>query len=158
LRSWSGGICWGLTTGNTCASYGCGTVFELTNSKGTWTEKILHSFDKNGMDGFNPTANIIFDKAGNLYGTTSSGGAYNTCIGLSGCGTVFELTPGLKGKWTEKVLHSFDYNGKDGFAPSGGGLVFDKAGNLYGITGWGVNAYVTNCSESCGTVFQLTHK
>jgi uncharacterized repeat protein (TIGR03803 family) len=144
---------------NTCSgSYGCGTVFELTRSKSAWTEKVLHSFNNNGTDGFNPYANLIFDKAGNLYGTTSSGGAFNTCTGLYGCGAVFELVKGAKGNWTETVLHSFDYNGTDGFTPSEGGLVFDKAGNLYGVTYWGINAYLTDCSDSCGTAFEVTHK
>jgi uncharacterized repeat protein (TIGR03803 family) len=141
----------------TCSgSSGCGTVFKLTRSKGTWTEKVLHSFNNNGSDGFNPYANLIFDKAGNLYGTTYQGGAYATCSGTYGCGTVFVLIKGLKGTWMEKVLHSFNDNGKDGFNPDYAGLIFDKAGKLYGMTFCGVNAHGTDCSESCGTVFQLT--
>jgi uncharacterized repeat protein (TIGR03803 family) len=66
-------------------------------------EKVLHSF--NGKNGSTPYAGLIFDTAGNLYGTTFSGGAY-------GDGTVFELTPEAGGGWTETVLHSF--NGNDG--------------------------------------------
>ncbi len=53
---------------------------------GGWTEKVLYSFNDNGTDGDYPYAGLIFDAAGNLYGTTGEGGTY-------GCGTVFELTP-----------------------------------------------------------------
>ena len=68
--------------------YGYGAVFELTLNNGTWAEKVLYSFNLDGKDGFNPNASLIFDAAGNLYGTTYSGGAYN-----EGGGTVFELIP-----------------------------------------------------------------
>ena len=61
---------------------------------------MLHSFDRNGTDGAYPYAGLIFDAAGNLYGTTDEGGTYSV-------GTVFELTPAAGGGWTEKVLHSF---------------------------------------------------
>ena len=106
-------------------TYNYGTVFELTPAAGGgWTEKVLHSFS-NGTDGGYPVAGLIFDAAGNLYGTTYRGGTY-------GCGTVFELTPAAGGSWTEKVLYSFG-NGTDGAYPDAG-LIFDAAGNLYGTT------------------------
>ena len=89
------------------------------------TEKVLHNFQSNFRDGFNPDAGLIFDGSGNLYGTTFYGGTY-------GAGTVFELTPAKGGGWTEKVLHNFG-KGMDGFYPYAG-LVFDAAGNLYGTT------------------------
>ena len=85
---------------------------------------MLHSFG-NGTDGVYPFAGLIFDAAGNLYGTTYEGGTY-------GYGTVFELTPTRGGGWTETVLHSFG-NGTDGDVPYAG-LIFDAAGNLYGTT------------------------
>ena len=88
--------------GTTCdgGTFGGGTVFELTPAGGgTWTEQVLYSFG-NGMDGIYPQAGLIFDAAGNLYGTTYEGGVF-------GYGTVFELTPAGGGTWTEKVLHSF---------------------------------------------------
>ena len=131
-----------------CGGLGCGTAFELTPSNGKWTEKILHSFHKNGQDGTDPQAQLVFDKAGNVYGTTFFGGAY------SYYGIVFELS--LKnGKWTEKVLHSFNSNGHDGNLPTNSPMVLDKAGNLYGTTSWGGN---TNCGNpnGCGTVFEIT--
>ena len=92
-------------------TYGRGTVFELTPAAGGgWTEKVLHSFNHNGTDGYSPYAGLIFDAAGNLYGTTYGGGT-------NSYGTVFELTPTGGGGWTEKVLYNFNYNGTDGAAP-----------------------------------------
>jgi uncharacterized repeat protein (TIGR03803 family) len=114
----------------------CGTVFELTpNVGGTWNEHVLHNF--NGTDGTAPLGELIFDSAGNLYGTANRGGD-------DGYGTVFELTPQAGGAWTESVLYTF--KGQDGMWPSGG-LIFDASGNLYGTTTWG-------CGMGC--VFELT--
>jgi uncharacterized repeat protein (TIGR03803 family) len=137
-------------TGSRCGTLGCGTVFELSpGSNGSWTEKVLHSFDWNGKDGYYPLGGLISDTRGNLYGTTGKGGTgqcfdqYNEDIG---CGTTFELMPSANGKWTEKVLHSFGH-GKDGIRPNGG-LTFDASGNLYGTTAWGGG-------NGQGTVFEL---
>ena len=122
-------------------AYGGGTVFALTpTAGGSWTEKVLHSFYYNGTDGIEPIGGVIFDAAGSLYGTTDGGGA--------GGGIVFEFTPTAGGSWTEKVLHSFHYNGTDGIRPDAG-LIFDAAGSLYGTTTQG-GAY------DRGTVFELT--
>ena len=130
---------------------GCGTVFELSpTAGGGWTEQVLWNFG-NGTDGTNPEAGLIFDAAGNLYGTTVNGGTYDNCS-YGGCGTVFELTPTAGGGWTEQVLHNFG-NGTDG-AYVYGGLIFDAAGNLYG-TASGGGTY-TSCLGGCGMVFELT--
>jgi len=130
------------TTNNGGAYGSYGMVFQLTpNGDGSWTESVLHSFNADGKDGYEPFAGLIFDPAGNLYGTTGGGGAY-------GHGTVFQLTPNRDGSWTESLLHSFNLDGKDGYEPLAG-LTFDPAGNLYGTTNWG-GAY------NYGTVFQLT--
>jgi uncharacterized repeat protein (TIGR03803 family) len=91
---------------------------------GEWSEEILHNFDRNGQDGYQPTAALILDNAGNLYGTTQLGGSY-------GYGTVFELTP-ASGEWTEDVIFSFDLT--DGCCPYGG-LVIGAGGVLYGAGG-----------------------
>jgi len=101
-----------------------GVVFKLKpNRNGTWTESVLHSFA--GADGANPAAGLVFDAAGDLYGTTAFGGA-------DGVGTIFELKPNPNGTWAESVLYSFT-GGADGREPSAG-LIFDAAGNLYGTT------------------------
>src|ERR1019366_10094536 len=109
-------------------TYGYGTVFEMTpnpdTAAGGWTEHVLHSFTFI-TDGVGPEAGLIFDAAGNLYGTTS--------VGAYGFGAVFELKPKKGGGWTEQLLHSFNNNGTDGQYPLAG-LIFDKAGNLYGTT------------------------
>jgi uncharacterized repeat protein (TIGR03803 family) len=152
----------GGTTGGPCGQVGdfigCGTVFELVrNENGGWTEKVLHTF--NYDDGAEPSASLVFDGAGNLYGTTEAGGA-GRCMDYSGdvigCGTVFRLTPDSNGKWTEKVLHQFESNGKDGNGPSGS-LILDASGNLYGTTGaGGTGKCPEGAAVGCGTVFQLT--
>ncbi len=129
-------------------AYNSGTVFELTpGTEGKWTEKKLHSFNNNGKDGYAPFGGLMFDAAGNLYGTTTRGGTSGTGCGGQGCGIVFQLTPGANGKWTEKVLHNFNSSGTDGYDPWGG-VVSDGAGNLYGTTNAG-GAF------GFGTVFKL---
>ena len=124
-----------------------GAVYELTAAG---TEKILYSFGSQ-PDGSDPYAGLIFDEAGNLYGTTSYGGSY-TCTNAYVCGTVFELTA----DGTETILHSFGggYGEKaDGTDPQAG-LIVDSAGNLYGTTAYGGNL---ECGAyGCGTVFRLT--
>jgi uncharacterized repeat protein (TIGR03803 family) len=132
---------------------GCGTVFELIRrDDGKWTEKVLHrfTFDSATYDGASPGyGSLIFDKAGNLYGTTYYGGR---CVEAPGCGTVFQLTRHAKGRWTEKVLYRFQSDGKDGHNPYYG-LVFDAARNLYGTTFQGGDS--SKCNVGCGTVFEL---
>ena len=120
-------------------AHGNGTVFEVTPDG---TEKVLYSFGEQSGDGGNPAARLVFDKHGNLFGTTSAGGAY-------GCGTVFELTP----SGTETVLYSFGSQDGDGAYPVTG-LIRDKEGNLYGTTTMGGNP---GCfGVTCGTVFKLS--
>ncbi len=93
-----------------------GTVFELTSKAGSWSEKVLHSFT--GSDGAVPITSLTFDSHGNIYGSTITGGTQVCNMeGMSGCGTIFELMPKKDGSWTEKVLHNFALNGKDGFFP-----------------------------------------
>jgi len=119
---------------------GDGTVFKLTkNSDGSWTESVLYSF-AGGTDGADPWARLTFDASGNLYGTTSSGGA-------SSAGTVFQLAPNSGGTWTESLLYSFS-GGSDGASPYGG-LIFDPSGNLYGTTYFGG-------ASGDGVVYKLT--
>jgi uncharacterized repeat protein (TIGR03803 family) len=132
---------------------GCGIVFRLSPSAGgKWTETILHSF--NGNDGQSPAGNVIFDAQGNLYGTTYFGGEVG-CDYPYGCGTVFELTPGTNGGWTEKVLWSFSFvTIYQMRGPSG--VILDAAGNLYGLTWYGGRYNTDACSPGCGTAFELS--
>jgi len=115
--------------------YDLGTVYKLTPSGGGWTEKVLYNFS--GPDGTAPKNGVIFDNAGNLYGTTSAGGY--------GYGTVFELSPSGS-VWKESCLYTFDPS--DGYAPYAG-LISDQSGNFYGAT-------LEGGTGGGGTVFELT--
>jgi len=140
------GNLYGTTTSG--GTYNYGTVFELSPTVGGgWSETVLHNFNENGSDGWGPQSGLIFDAAGNLYGTTTSGGTYNH-------GTVFELSPMPGGGWTETVLYSFG-NSTDGAYPYYAGVIFDAAGNLYGTTYSG-GTYNCPGDGGCGTVFKLT--
>ena len=121
---------------------GYGVVYEMTPSGDGWTYQVLYTFT-GGQDGANPASLLLFDSAGNLYGTAMSGGLPG-CSGF-GCGTVYKLSPSGSG-WTETTLYSFT-NGTDGSEPSAG-LVADSAGNLYGAT--------PGSNGNGGTVFELS--
>jgi uncharacterized repeat protein (TIGR03803 family) len=133
---------------------GGGTIFKLTppaSGHPTWTETVLHRFDGQN-DGSGPTAGLIADAAGALYGTVEYG-AGTGCQGY-GCGAVFMLTPPAAGKqtWTERLLHRFTGGTDGGNALST--LVTDSSGALYGTTRQGGG---TGCGgDGCGTVFRLT--
>lgn len=134
---------------------GGGTVFELTPNGSGWTEKKLHdfgiSFGTGFMDGSDPASSLIFDAAGNLYGTTENGGS-NCSFEAPACGTVFELMPNGSGGWREKKLYNFS-GMPDGGTPVSG-LIFDAARNLCGTTQYGGDSL---CGGSgCGTVFEIT--
>ena len=125
-------------TTNYGGTYGLGTVFKIAPDG---VQTILHSFGYEPGDGKYPLASLIFDKQGNLYGTTTYGGA-------SGVGTVFKLSP----SGTEAVLHSFGGEPGDGINPQGA-LILDKQGNLYGTTAGG-GAY--GGAYGHGMVFKLS--
>lgn len=118
---------------NTCESGVCGTVYELTQSGGSWTETMLHAF-AGASDGGDPWDALIADTQGNFYGTTYMGGA-------DGFGTIFKID--VNGQKT--ILHNF--NGTEGANPSSA-LVRDTDGNLYGTAVFGGSGQV-------GTVFKL---
>jgi uncharacterized repeat protein (TIGR03803 family) len=103
---------------------GIGSVYKLSPQPvGEWTEELLYSFQQ-GTDGNSPISNLVFDVAGNLYGTTSEGGL--------GSGTIFKLSPVGKGSWTETVVHAFEGPPDGGFSYNG--MVVDVFGNFYGAT------------------------
>jgi hypothetical protein len=122
-----------------CGGGGCGVAYQLTQSGGAWTESILHAFTS-GPDGAYPNSGVIFDRAGNLYGTAPQddyqGGSY---------GLVYQLSPSGS-DWTLNALYYFQA-GVDGAYPYAG-LISDPAGNLYGAT--------RNGPDEAGTVFELT--
>ena len=127
----SAGNLYGTT--QTGGANGLGTVFKITAAG---TETILHSFGSSATDGQTPRAGVIMDNAGNLYGTTSKGGANQI-------GTVFKIdTAG-----TETILYSFGARANDGMDPDGG-LIMDSARNLYGMTSVGG-------SGGTGTVYKI---
>ena len=129
-------------TTNTGGAHNAGIVYMLApQPDGSFAEHVLHTF-AGGADGANPLAGVIFDRHGNLYGSTSYGGTAN-------CGIAFALSPNQAGGWTEHLLHAFlGIGAQDGENPNG--LTFDAHGNLYGTsTGGGV--------YNPGTVFKMTH-
>ncbi len=135
----SAGNLYGTTFGS--GAYGGGIVFKLSHGSKGWRETILHSFGKTESDGVFPGAGIILDAAGNVYGTTTGGGAYNS-------GIAFELSPASGGGWKEKILYNFGVNSADGLYP-GSSLLMDQAGNLFGST-------MNGGANSGGTVFELS--
>ena len=103
---------------------GIGAVYKLSpRAVGAWAEEVIYSFEE-GTDGNSPISNLVFDAAGNLYGTTSEGGL--------GSGTIFKLSPLGGGKWTETVVHAFEGPPDGAFAYNG--MVVDAFGNFYGAT------------------------
>ena len=99
-------------------------VYELTKSGDTWNETVIYNFT-GGDDGFGPGSAVVFDKAGNLYGTTPDGGAYEQ-------GVVYQLSPNQQ-QWEQSVIHAFT-GGDDGAVGSLGPLLLDAAGGLSGVT------------------------
>ncbi len=115
-----------------------GTVYEMQHAAGGWRAVVRHDFDR-GTDGYTPQGRVVFDKSGNMYGTTPHGGAYDQ-------GIIFMMSRAANA-WTERVLYSFT-GGSDGAWPAPH-LEWDGMGNLYGATLLGgANGY--------GTVFKFS--
>jgi uncharacterized repeat protein (TIGR03803 family) len=139
--------------GTGCHSKACGTVFELSPAGGSWSKTILYNFQGGANDGATPLAGLVFDRAGNLYGTTQTGGidGGNNCG--TGCGSMFEISPSAGG-WKETFMHFFSESHGDGALPEAG-LIIDRAGNLYGTTYTG-GTHNEICGLGCGTVFEFS--
>ena len=117
-------------------------IYELQTKNGkSYTEKDLYSFGDEA-DGNTPNGPILLDSAGNLYGVTLWGGAFNE-------GTVYKYTPATRTvPAAETILYSFGTSSTDGVNPTGN-LIFDSAGDIYGVTNTGGDQY------GDGTVFTL---
>jgi uncharacterized repeat protein (TIGR03803 family) len=130
-----------VTGGGGSCEGGCGVVYKLTNSGGVWTQSVIHAFT-GGNDGSGPGSPVAFDQRGNIYGTTPTGGA-------KGFGVVYEMKPGASGGWNLSAIHTFT-GGTDGLGGSASRLLFDAAGNIYGVnTVGGANGF--------GNVYELAH-
>jgi len=150
------GAIYGTTDGGGTA--GDGTLYKLvppaTFCKTVvcyWTETVLHSFT-GGEDGMFPSAGLIQDSVGNLYGTTTYGGTPGSCSTF-GCGTVFEY--GAVGNY--QVLYRFPPSGESGLWPYDG-LLLDASGNLYGTANEGGDSQCVSDQGqyySCGVIFKL---
>lgn len=124
---------------NEGGSHGQGTVFELVHSNGSWSESILYNF-LGGADGAFPLGGVTLGADGNLYGTTSSGGA-------SASGAVFQLVSASG--WHDNTLYSFTC-GSDGCMPMSG-VTFDALGNLYSST-----SGIECANGGAGNAFELS--
>ena len=142
----SSGVIFG-TTSNGGSHLLAGVVYRLTPAAGAktgYTETVAYDFGATGSDGVGPLGNLLLDKAGNLYGTASEGGASS-----NNSGDIYKLAPAATGKvlGKETVLRSFTQR-TDGGGPMAG-LAVDKSGAFYGTTALGG-------AGKCGTVFKLT--
>ena len=137
------GALYGLTgDSGGCDYYKCGAVYRLAppptscaSFRCSWQETVLHQFTGQ-PDGSFPASRVIFDPAGNMYGVTFFGGAYND-------GAVYEVSP-KNGGWTENVIYSFNSNGGLSAGLPAGQMVIDQSGNLYGTA---------NCNNNLGCFY-----
>jgi uncharacterized repeat protein (TIGR03803 family) len=134
------GSLYGTTIGGGQPAGQAGTVFELSlDIDGEWIYKRIHTFGV--AEGQQPRSAVVFDSAGNLYGNTSEGGAYNE-------GTIFKLIRGSDGTWLEQTLYSFGANSQD----SGGAfqpVALDASGNIWGTL-------YTGGTYGLGAIFELS--
>ncbi len=127
-----------VTGGSGSCEGGCGVVYKLTNSGGTWTQTVIHAFT-GGDDGSGPGARVTVDRNGDIYGMTPTGGTY-------GVGTIYKIHPDA-GTWDFQVVHTFT-GGTDGSSGSAGRMLLNH-GRLYG-------AATTGGVYGSGVIFQLT--
>ncbi len=129
-----------VTGGTGGCEGGCGVVYKLTHAHGTWTHSVIYSFT-GGSDGAGPGSPVVFDKQGNLFGTTPIGGA-------SGVGTIYEIRPRKDGTWKLAIVHTFT-GGNDGAGGSAGRLLLDNKGSIYGVA-------TSGGAHGSGTAYQLS--
>jgi len=128
-----------VTGGSGSCEGGCGVVYKLTNSGGTYTQSVIHAFT-GGHDGSGPGARVTVDRGGQVYGMTPTGGAY-------GLGTIYKISPRQDENWTFRVIHTFT-GGADGGSGSAGRMIL-RDGHLYGVA-------TTGGTSGSGVVSELT--
>ncbi|MFZ0031992.1 MAG: choice-of-anchor tandem repeat GloVer-containing protein [Candidatus Cybelea sp.] len=116
-----------------------GTVYEISRSRRTWHESVIHAFTGGKDGGVGSLGTLLVDSSGDLYGVTEIGGAHSA-------GTVFKMTRASKNRWNLKTLYAF--KGTPDAASPYGGLIQDASGNLYGTTYYGG-------AHGFGSVFEL---
>ncbi len=138
-----GAVAWG---GSTYCYFGCGLVFEI--SGGNFI--ILHTFQSGTGDGLEPNAGLTMDTQGNIWGTTTYGGANND-------GTLYELTPNGAGSWNYSTAYSFQGGATGDGAGPWSDLTLGADGNLYGTTanGGSLEYCEDNAYNGCGTVYEV---
>jgi len=127
-----------VTGGSGSCEGGCGVVYKLSKSRGTWSQTVIHAFT-GGDDGSGPGARVTVDRGGNVYGMTPTGGTY-------GVGTIYKIRPHA-GSWDFQVIHTFT-GGADGATGSAGRMLL-QLGRLYG-------AATVGGLYGSGVVFALT--
>ena len=127
-----------VTGGGGSCEGGCGVVFKVTNSGGTWSQSVIHTFT--GRDGSGPGSPVAFDRHGNLYGTTPTGGAL-------GQGVIYQMKPDGSGGWKFAVIHTFT-GGADGAGGSAGRLLVGHDGRIYGVC-------TTGGANGLGNVYEI---
>jgi uncharacterized repeat protein (TIGR03803 family) len=127
-----------VTGGSGACEGGCGVVYKLTKSAGTWNQTVIHAFT-GGDDGSGPGARVTVDRSGNVYGMAPTGGT-------NGAGTIYKIHP-HRGSWEFQVIHTFT-GGADGATGSAGRMLLGRSG-LYG-------AATTGGLYGSGVVFELT--
>jgi len=127
-----------VTGGSGGCEGGCGVVYKLTKSRGTWNQTVIHAFT-GGDDGSGPGARVTVDRSGNVYGMTPTGGTY-------GVGTIYKIHPHAR-TWEFQVIHTFT-GGDDGATGSAGRMLLQQ-GRLYG-------AATVGGIYGSGVVFELT--
>lgn len=124
--------------------WNAGAVYQMRQVSGVWIFSVIYNFQGDSLGQYTESS-LALDGAGDIYGTTYQGGAFNL-------GSVFRLTPGKP--WTEKIIYSFKgYAKKDGAYPYYAGVTLDAKGNIYGTTYQGGSSAANNLNY--GTVYKL---
>jgi uncharacterized repeat protein (TIGR03803 family) len=124
----------------TGGDFGSGTLYQMHQRHGgTWKLSVMHAFT-GGADGCGGSAGALVLRGGKIYGAA-------TACGANGQGTLYELSPGMHGKWRFRTIYTFKGEPDAGFPY--GGLMFDGLDNIYGTT------YYAGAND-VGAVYEVT--